>query len=470
MRSTRRAVGLAALALAGAAAVASLAGAQRVPAQRDTARPTVLLISIDGLRPDYVLEADRHGLRIPSLRRLVERGSFATGVRGVVPTVTYPSHTTLLTGVAPARHGIHGNTTFDPLSRNQGGWYWYASDIKAPTLWNAAADAGLVTASVHWPVSVGARVTYNLPQYWRTGTDDDRKLLRSLSTPGLYDELERELGPFASGIDESIAADESRARFAVKLLEARRPRFMTAYFTALDHEQHDTGPFSPSSFAVLERIDAIVGALTTAAERVSPGNAVVCVVSDHGFVRTNRAVNLLGAFRGAGLLQFAADTAQRPTSWRATAWASGASAAVMIHDTASAATRSEVRDLLARLTADTASGIDRVLDAGDLRRLGGFPEAAFLVNLRPGYIFGANTRGPLVVPVKTGGMHGYLPDLPGMRSSFFIAGPGIQARRSIGEIDMRDIAPTLAALLGLALPATEGRNVLRNAEVGSQIR
>ena len=111
-----------------------------------------------------------------------------------------------------------------------------------------------------------------------------------------------------------------------------------------------------------------------------------------------------------------------------------------------------------------------MLDAGDLRRLGGFPEAAFLVNLRPGYIFGANTRGPLVVPVKTGGMHGYLPDLPDMRSSFFIAGPGIQARRSIGEIDMRDIAPTLAALLGLALPATEGRNVLRNAEVGSQIR
>ncbi|MBC7788994.1 MAG: alkaline phosphatase family protein [Anaerolineae bacterium] len=470
LRYTRQAVGLAALAAAGAASVAAPIAAQRASTQQDSARPTVVLISIDGLRPDYVLEADRHGLRIPNLRRLVERGSYATGVRGVVPTVTYPSHTTLLTGVAPARHGIHGNTTFDPLSRNQGGWYWYATDITARTLWDAAADAGLVTASVHWPVSVGARVTHNLPQYWRTGTADDRKLLRALSTPGLYDEMERALGPFADGIDESMSADESRARFAVKLLELKRPRFMTTYFTALDHEQHDTGPFSPSSFTVLERIDAIVGALAEAAERVSPGNAVICVVSDHGFVRTNRSVNLLGAFREAGLLHFAGDTAEKPSGWRATAWASGASAAVIIHDTASAATRSVVRNLLTRLAADTASGIDRVLNADDLRQLGGFPEAAFLVSLKPGYIFGARTRGPLVVPVKTGGMHGYLPDLPDMRSAFFISGRSIPARRSLGEIDMRDVAPTLAALLGLSLPAAEGQNVLQGLAANSNAR
>jgi len=235
---------------------------------------------------------------------------------------------------------------------------------------------------------------------------------------------------------------------------------MTAYFTALDHEPHEAGPFRASSFAVLERIDAIVGALAAAAERVRPGNAVICVVSDHGFVRTDRAVNLLTAFRAAGLLHFAGDTAQKQTSWQATAWANCASAAVVIHDTASASTRSAVRNLLTRLAADTASGIDRVLDAGDLKRLGGFPEAAFLVNLKPGYTFGGTTRAPLVVPVKAGGMHGYLPDLPDMRSSFFIAGRGILPRRSLGEIDMRDVAPTLPALLGLALPATEGRNVL----------
>ena len=84
----------------------------------------VLLISIDGLRPGDVLEADKRGLSIPNLRRFVKEGAHATGVTGVVPTLTYPSHTTLMTGVSPARHGIVANNSFDPMGINQGGWYW----------------------------------------------------------------------------------------------------------------------------------------------------------------------------------------------------------------------------------------------------------------------------------------------------------------------------------------------------------
>src|SRR5205807_7599202 len=88
----------------------------------------LLLISIDGLRPDYVLKAGEHGLKIPRLRRILQEGAHATGVRGVLPTVTYPSHTTLLTGVWPAKHGIYSNLTFDPLGNNLNGWNWYSQD------------------------------------------------------------------------------------------------------------------------------------------------------------------------------------------------------------------------------------------------------------------------------------------------------------------------------------------------------
>ena len=135
---------------------------QPAGAQEQTARIPVILISIDGMKPEYVLEADVHGLKIPNLRRFVKEGAYSTGVHGVVPTVTYPSHTTIITGVSPAKHGIHANTTFDPLQKNYGGWYWYAEDIKVPTLWDAAADAHLTTVNVHWPVSVAARITWNL--------------------------------------------------------------------------------------------------------------------------------------------------------------------------------------------------------------------------------------------------------------------------------------------------------------------
>jgi predicted AlkP superfamily pyrophosphatase or phosphodiesterase len=125
----------------------------------------VLFISIDGLRPGDVLDADKRGLKIPNLRHFVKEGGSATGVRGVLPTVTYPSHATLLTGVSPVKHGIVGNTTFDPTQINLGGWFWYASAFRTPTLWDAARKAGMTVGNVHWPVSVGAKsVTWNLPE------------------------------------------------------------------------------------------------------------------------------------------------------------------------------------------------------------------------------------------------------------------------------------------------------------------
>lgn len=416
----------------------------------------VVLISIDGLKPEYVLGPDEYGLRIPNLRALVARGAHASGVIGVVPTVTYPSHTTLVTGAAPARHGIFSNTTFDPFNRNQGGWYWYASDVRVATLWDAVADAGRTTGAVHWPVTVGARITWNLPQVWRTGEADDRKLVRALSTPGLYDTMEREVGvPYADGLDETIESDELRARFAAHLMESKRPALMLAYFTALDHEQHHSGPFSPAALATLERIDGIVGRMTAAAARAYGNDVVIAIVSDHGFERTSRSLNLIYALRSAGLVNFPAGVDDKPSAWRAMAWPDGGAIAVVLEDSADVATRGRVGELLRSLAADSANGIDRVIDAADLRRRGGFPGAAYLVSLKAGYTAGNNARGPLVVDVPVGGTHGYLPDVPAMRASFIIAGPGIPQGRDLGLIDQRAVAPTLAKLLGVQLPAAE---------------
>jgi len=437
-------------------------------AQDSPARPAVILISIDGLKPEYVLDADAHGLKIPALRRFLREGAYSTGVHGVVPTVTYPSHTTLITGVSPARHGIYANTTFDPLRKNFGGWYWYAEDIKVPTLWDAAADAGLSTANVHWPVSVAARITWNLPQYWRAGTPDDRKLLRILSTPGLLDALEKDLGPYADGIDETITGDENRAKFAARLIELKHPAFATLYLTALDHEQHASGPFSAQSNATLERIDAAVAGILASIQRTYGDRAIVCVVSDHGFVATDKALNLAVAFRNAGLIEFgppaasaAASSGEQIKSWKAMIWGAGGSFAIVLHDKNDAATKSKVAELLARLAADPANGIDRIVSESELHTRGGFPDAAFLVALRPGFVTGDAVSGNVVTPsASIRGMHGYWPDQPEMNASFFILGPGIPAAHSLGLIDMRAIAPTLAQILGLRLPSAEVKSLL----------
>ena len=118
--------------------------------------------------------------------------------------------------------------------------------------------------------------------------------------------------------------------------------------------------------------------------------------------------------------------------------------------------------MLEKLAADPANGIDRVLDADGLHRRGGFPLASFLVGLKPGWEMASSLTGPVLSKraAGVGGTHGHLPDLPDLRAAFFLVGPGVPAGRSLGLIDMRDVAPTLASRAGLALPGAEGKALL----------
>src|SRR5260370_18612723 len=155
-------------------------------AQEKTA-PLLVVISVDGLRPDYVTAADAHGAKVPHLRKFLHEGTYAQGVTGVIPTLTYPSHPTLLTGVGPAKHGILANQTFDPLQKNHEGWYWYAEDIPGPTLWDRAAAAGRTTASIQWPVTAAAKINWNIPEIWRSRTSEESNCVHGVSTPGLLE-------------------------------------------------------------------------------------------------------------------------------------------------------------------------------------------------------------------------------------------------------------------------------------------
>lgn len=416
----------------------------------------VLLVSIDGLRPGDVLDAEARGLKLPNLRRFLREGSYATGVVGVLPTLTYPSHTTLLTGVAPARHGIVNNTTFDPTQINYGGWYWYAADLSARTLWDAAHDAGLTTANVHWPVSVGARnVTWNLPQIWRSGHADDRKLLDALATPALVAALEHDCGePYALGIDESLTGDRNRARFAADLIRTRKPGLLTVYFAALDHEEHISGPGSAPAHAVLEAIDGLVGDLL-AAEQAAHPDALMAVVSDHGFASTEVEINLFRPFVDAGLITVGKDG--RITGWEAMPWPSGGSFAIVLARPDDPALVAKVGALLETVRSDPAARIIAVQDRPAIAAAGGNPQASFYVDLGAGALSGIwrGAAEPLVRPSSYKGMHGYFPSSPDMRSTFLVMGRHVAAGRDLGVIDMRAIAPTLAMAMQARLPDAE---------------
>jgi predicted AlkP superfamily pyrophosphatase or phosphodiesterase len=299
-----------------------------------------------------------------------------------------------------------------------------------------------------------------LPQIWRTGHADDEKLVAALATPDLLPGLVARLGPYARGIDESIEGDENRARFAAQIIADKKPYFMTAYFTALDHEQHVEGPDTDKAHAVLERIDGIVGRLV-AAEKAAHPDADIAIVSDHGFAATRTEINPYSAFIKAGLVRF--DASGAITGWDVGLWPSGGSMAVVLARPDDKALHDKVAGILAELRANPDAQIDQIVEKAQIAAMGGNPQADFFVSLKPGATTGGfkGPDAPVAAPsAKYKGMHGYFPTLPEMRSTFMLMGPGVTPGKSLGTIDMRSIAPTLARLMDVPFPSAEKEAVV----------
>ncbi|MFB3825919.1 MAG: alkaline phosphatase family protein [Bryobacteraceae bacterium] len=423
-----------------------------------SAAPRLLLISVDGLRPEYVAAADKYGLKIPYLRRLMREGAHAARVRGVLPTSTYPSHATLVTGTAPAQHGIYSNHPFDAAVRDPNIWYWYAEDLRVPTLWDAAAAAGRVTASVSWPVTVGARsIHLNLPEFAGTRTPDDLKMLRALSTPpGLLAELEKKAGPYLVDVNQAVPRDWARTRHAAEMIRRKNAQFLTVHLAALDHTQHGRGPFSPPALAAMEEIDRMIALLGDAMRAADPASAL-CVVSDHGFAPVERVLSLDAAFVKGGLIALKGQgntlASAGVADWSAMPWPAGGSAAIVLNDPNNSQARLRTAQVLERLASVPDHGIAAILDRREIARMGGAPTAEFWVDMRPGFSVGSALQGPLVITVSMRGTHGHAPVHPDLGAFFMIEGNGIRPGMAIGEIDMRAIAPTLARAMGVPFPS-----------------
>ena len=256
----------------------------------------LVLISIDGLRPEFYLDTSWPA---PMIQQMAREGVRAEGARGVYPSVTYPTHATIITGALPKRHGIHYNSPFEPDGET-GRWYWEAAAIRVPTLWDAVHAAGLSAANLSWPVSVGAPVDWNLPEIWSVAEGQTAiDALRKASAPdGLWEEIERE----ATGrltMDnfdiDWITRDDRAGDIAAYLLTTHRPALMTVHLLGVDHFQHEDGRDSPRVRRALSAVDSAISQIVEAAERVGLlEDTAFIITGDHGFfdVETRLAPNV----------------------------------------------------------------------------------------------------------------------------------------------------------------------------------
>ncbi|MGC4051303.1 MAG: ectonucleotide pyrophosphatase/phosphodiesterase [Paludibaculum sp.] len=376
----------------------------------------VLVVSVDGLDQRYLDEADRLGLRIPNLRRLMKEGQWAHGVIGQAPTVTWPSHTTLISGVGPEVHGIKGNRR----PKSEGGeYYWSASLLRAHTLLDALKTAGRTSATITWPVTVDAPVTWNLPEYFlrRRGGDMDVRSIESKSVPA---DLVNRISAMYPAFPREWMEDRNRTMAALYLLKAVQPDLILLHLVDLDSEAHQSGPFTREANATLENIDEYIGQMLAAL----PKGYSFVLVSDHGFEKVEEEINLGVAAKARGV-----DGVRGMGGY-------------VVASTPAAA------ELLRELKSAGGYGVGRAIPEAEFARYApDLTGVAAAYESTPGIFFVSGESAELRSKPHEAGNHGHWPTR--YRAVYAAWGPGIQAGR-LPEMSQKDVAGRLAALLGIS--------------------
>jgi hypothetical protein len=396
-------------------ALAALAAGTPAHAAGPAPEATVILVSFDGTRP-----ADIRRAELPGFARLLREGAAAERMDPVFPTNTFPNHASLVTGVAPERHGIVSNQFLDP----ERGFYDYDEGkdptwFEAPPLWSILAAHGIPSASFHWVGSEGRWRDGTGPLEWKrfdARTPADAKVAQILAW------LDRPPGP-------------------------ARPRFVTAWFRGADHEGHRRGPGSDEAARDLAGQDASLARLVAGLEqRGLLATTTLLVVSDHGMARVERAVDLAGELREAGVRS-------RRTL------AGGGFALVYLKRAADAERTVRIARALG-LEAFERRTAPRELRLGNDR----FGDVVVIAPVGTAFArqsLGRRIGAALHLPgASLGGAHGYRPQEESMGAIFVAFGRGAPPGANLGRVSALDVAPTVLALLGVpAPPELEGAAV-----------
>jgi predicted AlkP superfamily phosphohydrolase/phosphomutase len=420
----------------------------------------VVLITIDGFPARMFWDSKTP---IPRIRQLAADGAAAEAMRISNPTVTWPNHTTLVTGVRAARHSV----LYNGILRRVGPGLPVEVDPKrdksdlvaVPTLYDELHKAGLRTAAIDWPCTRNSdSLDDNFP-------DVPDSVLHM--TPRLRQELVAQ-HVLSDETDASFRAltgpgrDEIWTKAACHVIRARRPHLLLFHLLNTDGIHHRYGPESPASYTALALADFYVGQLLDTLDAAGlRKNTAVFLVADHGFAS---ATNLLAPnvlLRRSGLIEIG--TANQISKARAMIVPEGGTGMIYLTDPQTReADSKKVLDLLLG-----QEGVAEVVGPEQYASLGlpapeKNPAMADLVLVpRDGYAVSGTAAGDeFVVPVTGNtnqGYHGYLASNPKMNAVFIASGRGIRRGAKIGIVDNINVAPTIAHLLGHELSGSEGK-------------
>lgn len=428
--------------------------------------PIVILVSVDGLAA-YNLDDSR--VDIPTIRWMAANGARAERMESSFPSVTWPTHTSLVTGVSPGKHGVLANSFYDRAQNKKvpllpDPLFDKEDLVTAPTIYDVAHAAGLRTAGVNWPASRAAKQLD-----WQVNDVGDQEIYEKSATPSLLAELRAKKIPFEKQGEWAKAGNVDKAprdwmytRIAQHVLTEHRPNVLVIHYVTVDSFAHNHGGHSPEvAWAANDtdhRIRELMETVKTAglAERTT-----FFVTADHGFADYSKNINLNVLLRSKGMLTTAGNNV---VDGKVHFLSEGGAGMLYIRDTANR--EAIMAELLPALKS--VEGIEVAIGSADFAAIGHLTpdknprEPDIFVAAKEGYQFAENPASKELITPSGGvkGTHGNYLKNPAMDATFVAWGAAIKPGVKLGRIRNVDVAPTMAAILGVKMENVEGR-VLR---------
>lgn len=415
----------------------------------------IIVISFDGLGTDDWKTVSK----MPGFARFMEKAAYCDEVQSVYPTLTYPAHCSIATGKLPVHHRVVQNLLLQPQRMASPDWYWKRSYVQGKTIYEAAKEKGLKTASFLWPVTAGAKIDYHVPEIF-ANRKWDHQILASLRSGSkkLQVELFAKFGKLMKGIQEPYLDNfiHESVKYTLKKYE---PDLTLIHFVDLDSMRHQHGHNSKEALMALKRHDQRLTELMDLLE----GEPVTWVVlGDHSSLDWNKGVRLNVLLQKEGLVTAAADGIN-VKEYRVLAQEGDGSAYIYAHPSLKNEEKEELRirltDLFETFSRENDDCIEAIFSGEEAGKLGADERCLLMLEAKAGYSLLDSLKGEAIdkEPGKTKATHGYLPSKPGYTTVFAMRGEKIRPGRVDGPMSLIDEGPTIAHIFGGTLPEADGQ-------------
>lgn len=420
----------------------------------------LIIISFDAVSSEDVSKLKN----LSNFKYLIDNGSLITNVKSIYPTLTYPAHATIMTGLYPKSHGIVNNT-LNKFSDLNPDWYWYRKYIKSKTIYDLAVEKGLTTASLLWPVSGRSKIKYNLTEIFAPKPWQNQLVMSAMSGSVSYQlDLNKKFGYLRKGLAQP-ELDNFVHESAKYTISKYKPNLLLIHYTDVDTNRHYHGYDSKEANDALIRHNERLGEIIeTLKEANIFEESTIVTLGDHSALDGDYMIRLNSLFRENNLLSV--DSKGKITNYKAVAKTCDGSSYVYLKDKNDTETYKKVNEILDNVLKSKDSPIEFILNAEEAEKEGADPNCSFMVEGSLGYYFIDEALGDFVEKVpenevgnishRTKATHGYHPNKENYNTFFMAYGCGIKKGIEIDGGKLINHGPTLAKLLDLNLGNVDG--------------